>query len=209
MFRHQRHQLWWAMGVAFGVGVLSLMLNAGLFYFSIRDVRSESSRVNKVTGGETARWLAVSASQREQVAQGAALKQEQDRINEVLAALTNRLRVATDELVAAKRALAILDADIRDLLAPRLVGSRNVLDEGWPSEFAPYERAGFNGARLEKAPAGRNLFKTNEAAFFVLPSVGGDLWSIGPIVQPTGFDIFNKKGFPSSSYLIGIKRALP
>jgi len=205
--RRQRHQTWWAIGVAFGVGVLSLSLNAGLLYLRSLDSRSRNVTVNKAADIETARWQALSAFQRDNVAQLAAVKREQSRMNEVLAVLTSRPPVATNTLPAASPIKAIHDADFQGLLSPLLF--KKAMDVDWHSDYEQYIQERSSGANGEKTQAKLRLLKTDAAILSVLPKLGGDNWRVGLIMVPNGPDGVNAKGVQSSSHLIGVKGSLP
>ena len=205
--RRQRHQTWWAIGVAFGVGVLSLILNAVSLYASGVDSRSRNMTVNEAADVETARWQALFAFQRDNAAQLATVKREQSRINEVFAALTNRLPVAANTAPAAIPTKVIHEANFQSLLDPLFF--KNATDEDWHSDYEQYILKHSIDANCEKTQAKFGLLKTDAAILPVLPKLGGDNWRVGLIMVPNGPDGVNAKGVQSSSRLIGIKGSLP
>lgn len=207
-FRRQRHQTWWAIGVAIGVGVLSLILNASLLYFISLDSRARNMTVNKAAAVETARWQALFALQRDNAAQLATVKREQSRINEVLASLTNRPPVVANKARAVSPTKGIHDTDSLDLLTPLLV--KLATDADWNSAYERYLRICPNGANVETTQTRLGpVSRTREAILSVLPHVGGDYWSMGYIMVPIGPDGVNAKGVQSSSHLIGVRGSLP
>ena len=199
-FRRQRQQTWWAIGVALGVGILSLILNAGTLYFNMHDSRARNLTGPKAFDVEAARWQALSACQSDMVARLVTVTREQFRINEVVAALTNRPPVATNTVSA-----AIHDADSRGLYEPLFL--RKATDEEWHSDNERYIRIYPNGANGEQSKSG--ILKINESILSVLPNVGGDTWGVGLIAVPKGPDGVNKQGIQASSYFIGVKGSLP
>ena len=205
--RRHRQQMWWAIGVALGVGVLSVSLNASLLYFRRLDSRAWNMTVNKAADIETARWQALFASQRENVARLSAIEREQSRMNEVVVDLTSRLPATTNAGIAAIPAKTIYDADFQGLLARQLF--KSATDVEGRSDYERYMQERSIGANDEKTQARLRLLKTDAAIFSVLPKLGGDNWRAGLMTVPNGPDGVNAKGVQSSSHLIGVKGSLP